>query len=131
MTLIDAQSLPQELAPYAEAMELRVARPTSAGWETPGWAAPVVPLTPGAPPYDGVYRGSWISPAISVRLDLSQLPAKLADALRAAHPENVGADDGFYELRSASRSQRTNRDDALLALALKVAAVVSTAAARP
>jgi len=128
--LVDPSSLPQELAPYAEVLELRVARPTSVGWETPGWVAPVVPLTPGAPPHDGVYRGSWVSPAICVRLDLAQLPPQIADALRVAHPERVGADDGFYELCSASRSQRTNRDDALIALALKVADVVSATAPR-
>jgi hypothetical protein len=121
---IDPDSLPAELVPYAEALELRCASPREdRGWIAPGWPAPTVPLIPGAPPYDGRFRGSWISPGVCVRLDLEAVPEPLRSQLRARHPERIGADGAFYEYGIATSSQRSNRQEALLALALAVAAL--------
>ena len=117
---IDPERLPAELSPYAEALELRPARPCVDGWKAHEWPAPVVPLIPGAPPFDGIYRGSWISPGVCLRLDLDAVPEPVRTRLRAQHPERIGSDGAFYEFGIASPSQLRNRDDALIALALAI-----------
>ena len=63
----DPAKLPAELVPFAEALELATcrpsARPQSEGWKCPQFPeAPLWPLIANAPPFDGVYRGSWMSP---------------------------------------------------------------------
>lgn len=124
---IDPAKLLPELVPYADALELGPAYPRwGIGWRAHGWPAPIVPLIPGAPPYDGIHRGSWISPGVCLRLDLDAVPEPLRARLRARYPDHIGADGAFYELGIASSSQRRNRDDALIALALKIAALART-----
>jgi hypothetical protein len=121
--------LPEELASMFEAIDIVSCRVSEAeGWKPHGYpAASRRPVIPGAPPYDGVYRGSWISPGICVRLDLTHpsVPSRVSAGLRERFPSQVGTDDAFYEYGIAASSQRTNRDDALLALALAVAEVRS------
>lgn len=121
---IDPEKLPAELVPYAEAIQMQHAAPREGrGWKAIDWPAPTVPLIPGAPPYDGRYRGSWCSPGVCARLDLEAVPEQLRSQLRARHPERIGADGAFYEYGIASSSGLSNRQDALLALALALAAV--------
>ncbi len=118
---IDPSKLPGELLPYADALEIRPARPRAdIGWLAYEWPAPVVPLIPGAPPYDGIYRGSWISRGVCVRLDLNAVPESIRTYLRVHHSHRIGSDGAFYEFGIASSSQRCNRDDALISLALKI-----------
>jgi hypothetical protein len=120
---IDPATLPAELVPYAEALDLRPARPIwDVGWRAYEWPAPIAPLIPDAPPYDGVYRGSWISPGVCVRLDLDAVPERVRACLHARHPDRIGGDGALYEFGVASSSQRRNRDDAVLALALLLCA---------
>lgn len=124
---IDPRRLPEELVPYADAIDVRCARPIwGVGWRAHEWPAPVVPLIPGAPPHDGVHRGSWISPGVCARLELRAVPEELRERLRAAHAAQVGEDGALYAFGIASRSQRRNVDDALLALALALVGVSST-----
>jgi hypothetical protein len=121
---LDPARLPTELVPYADALELRAARPSfEEGWRAHDWPSPTMPLIPGDPPYDGVYRGSWLSPGVCLRLDLSALAAPMAALLRARHPDRVGGDGAFYTFGIAHRSQRLNRDEALLSLALALEAL--------
>ncbi|TKD08505.1 hypothetical protein [Polyangium fumosum] len=113
------------LLPFADALDAAPARPMSedVGWLPYHYAqAPAHPIIPGDPPYDGVYRGSWVSPGICVRLDLTHpsLSARLRAWLRARFPEQVGGDDGFYEYGIESRSQRTNLQQALARLEAKI-----------
>ena len=120
--------MPAELQPLAAALELFTCRPLDDGWSSPQLPnAPVWPLVPGAAPFDGVYRGSWISPGLCLRLDL--VPPVVAAPLRASLIErfamHVGTDGAFYEYGIASCCQRSNRDAAILALALKVAAATA------
>lgn len=121
---ISLSRLSPTLLPFADALDAVPARPH----EEVGWTpyrydqAPAHPLIPNAPPYDGVYRGSWVSPGICVRLDLmhAALDARLRAWLRSRYPEQVGGDDGFYEYGIESRSQRTNLEQALARLAAKI-----------
>ncbi len=123
---IDPEKLPEELVPYAEALEMRPARPREdVGWQAYEWPAPPVPLIPGAPPYDGVYRGSWISPGVCVRLDLNAVPKTIRTHLVTRYPDRIGTDGAFYEFGIALSSQRGNRDEALIALALKIAEITT------
>jgi hypothetical protein len=122
------ERLPVELHPLAEAMAGLTAQPRSArGWTPYGYedVAPPVPLIPDAPPDDGIYRGSWVSPGICLRIDLTH-PA-VDDDLRASlegrFPEQIGKDHGFYEYGVECTSQRGNLEQALARLAQKVAAV--------
>jgi hypothetical protein len=125
----DAAELPPPLQPLCDAIELVLAAPEyGRGWTAPAYpAAPPHPLREGAPPYDGIYRASWTSPGVCVRLDLAHVavPAELRALLCAMFPTQVGADEGFYEYGVDHRSQRVNRDYALAQLAAKVAAVTS------
>lgn len=58
-----AFELPAVLAPYEAAITVASAGPRPDGWHAGRLAdAPTVPLVPGAPPYDGVYRGSFTDP---------------------------------------------------------------------
>ncbi|HVK68457.1 MAG TPA: hypothetical protein VM694_28560, partial [Polyangium sp.] len=124
VSILPSKLLPS-LLPFADALDAVPARPTS---EEVGWTphrydqAPPHPLIPNAPPYDGVYRGSWVSPGMCVRLDLMHpaLSERLRAWLRARFPEQVGGDDGFYEYGIESRSQRTNLEQALARLAAKL-----------
>ncbi|MDC3956618.1 hypothetical protein [Polyangium jinanense] len=112
------------LLPFADALDAVPARPI---WEV-GWTphrydqAPKHPLIPNAPPHDGVYRGSWVSPGICVRLDLmhASVSERLRAWLRSRYPEQLGGDDGFYEYGIESRSQRTNLEQALARLEAKI-----------
>ncbi len=123
---VSPAALPPVLLPFADAMDLVAANPR---WDT-GWRpwkydqAPPCPLIPGAPPHDGVYRGSWISPGICLRLDLEHpaVGAQLRTYLRTSFSGQVGGDGGFYEYGIEDRSQRTNREQALARLAARVEA---------
>jgi hypothetical protein len=121
----DAADLPLSLQPLCEAIEIVCASPTyGRGWTALGYpASPPHPLREGASPYDGIYRASWTSPGVCVRLDLTHaaVSAELRALLCATFPAQVGADEGFYEYAVDHRSQRVNRDDALAQLAAKVA----------
>jgi hypothetical protein len=89
------------------------------GWRFSGCPdAPHCPIIPGAPPHDGVYRGSWVSPGVCLVLELSHpnVPGWLAARLRELYPQQVGRDGAFYEFGIASRSQRDNCETAFLAL---------------
>ena len=118
------EKLPPGLLPFADALDAVPARPR----EDVGWIphrydqAPPHPLIPNAPPFDGVYRGSWVSPGMCVRLDLvhASLSAPLRAWLRSRFPEQLGGDDGLYEYGIESRSQRTNLQQALARLAAKI-----------
>jgi hypothetical protein len=123
---MDPEQLPSELVPLCAALRIAPCRPDADGWRSPELpAAPVWPLVPGAPPFDGVYRASWISPGVCVRLELTHavVPSALPAALAARLAEQLGGDGAFYELGIRSSSQRDDRDAAILALALKIAAV--------
>jgi len=118
---IDSSKLPEELVAYADALEIRPARPREdIGWLAYEWPAPVVPLIPGAPPYDGIYRGSWISRGVCVRFDLNAVPESIRTYLCAHHADRIGSDGAFYEFGITASSQHRNRDDALISLALKI-----------
>lgn len=120
---LDARSLallPPHLAPLAPALDVVTAAPRSErGWIAFSYPeAPTEPLRPGAPPYDGIYRGSWVSPGVCVRLDLGHpaVPPVLAERLRARFPEQIGLDGAFYEYGIDAPSQRDNRDQAVMRL---------------
>ncbi|MEQ1508430.1 MAG: hypothetical protein ABMB14_39735, partial [Myxococcota bacterium] len=113
-------TLPDALQPLGPALDLRPARPSAAGWIVHGYAeAPLEPLRPGAPPFDGVYRGSWLSPGVCARLDLADpcVPDALREALVGHHPAAVGSDGALYVFGVDSPSQRTNRQAAIETLA--------------
>jgi hypothetical protein len=55
-----------------------------------------------------------------VRLDLNTLPEAIYAHLTARYPDRIGTDGALYEFGIASSSQRCNREDALIALALKI-----------
>lgn len=123
--LPDDERLPPELRPLAAALDLASVRPDfHRGWLAAAWpAAPAEPLRPGAPPYDGVYRGSWLSPGVCLRLDLGHpaVPDAVAERLRARHSERIGADGALYRFGVDSTSQRTNRDEVIAWLRRQVA----------
>lgn len=106
--------------------DIHAALRISAGFpsEREGWRffecpdAPLCPIIPGDPPYDGVYRGSWVSPGVCVVLELSHpcVPRRLSERLRELYPQQVGRDGAFYEFGIKSRSQRDNCETAFLAL---------------
>ena|GEM_PF-4721701 len=108
---IDPAKLPEELVPYADALDIGPARPRAdVGWQAHAWPAPVVPLIPGAPPYDDVYRASWISPGVCVRLDLNALPGPIRTHLTTRYADRMGDDGGFYEFGIVCSSQLRNRE---------------------
>jgi hypothetical protein len=124
-----AESLPEPLRPLCEAIDLLCAVP----WYERGWtpighpAAPAHPLREGSPFHESMHRVSWTSPGMCVRLDLTNVAvlASLDAALRARFPEQVGADDAFYEYGVDDRSQFRNRNAALAQLAAKVTATLT------
>lgn len=108
---LDASRLPSELQPFVEALDFFSGRAAPRGWCSPDYpAAPVEPLRPGAPPYDGVYRASWMSSGVGVRFDLddASVPVSLRDRLRRAHPEHLGKDHALYLYGVDTSSQRAN-----------------------
>jgi hypothetical protein len=120
-----AARLPPALRPMAEALDLVPACPHwPDGWVPYGYPdAPRQPLVPDAPPFDDVYRGSWRSPGVCLRLALSHpsVPAEVADRLRADHPTQIGADGALYLYGIDRRSQRLNVEAVVERLAATLA----------
>jgi len=121
----DSERLPAALVLLAEAIEIVIARTRyESGYQAYGYPeAPWHPIVPGQPPFDGVYRGSFLSKIICARFDLRHpaVSAELGARLRRDFPEQVGGDLGFYEYSVDERaSQRENRDRALASLAGKI-----------
>ncbi len=116
MTSPDLSYLPSELHLLEAALDIVTCSPRQAGWLPPAYPdAPRESLRPGAPPDDGVYRASWLSPGVCVRLDLQhpRVPDSLANQLRKSSPEALGSDEALYVYGVDSTSQRDNRDHAL------------------
>ncbi|MBV1859139.1 MAG: hypothetical protein KUG77_12065 [Nannocystaceae bacterium] len=108
---LDASRLPSELQPFVEALDFFSCDARPGGWRSPDYpAAPFEPLRPGAPPFDGVYRASWISKGVAVRFDLdhASVPASLRGRLRRAHPEHLGKDHALYLYGVDTSSQPAN-----------------------
>lgn len=123
MTQPDPSNVPGELRPFVAAIDIVSCRPSAVGWTSPEHPhAPVEALRPGSPPYDGVYRASWMSPGVCVRLDLDHgcVPPPLVERLRALFPEKLGADGNLYEYGVDFTSQRDNRDYAVDELRLAI-----------
>jgi hypothetical protein len=121
----DPERLPAALVAFANAIEIVTARTRyGTGYHAYGYPeAPWHPFVEGQPPHDGVYRGSFISRILCVRLDLQHpsVSAELRERLMRDFPGQVGGDQGFYEYSVDERiSQRTNRDRAIASLAAKV-----------
>jgi hypothetical protein len=113
-----------ELAAYEQAIEVcRASTYRGEGRKSASWPAPFLALIPGIAQYDGKHRTSYVATAVCVRLDLNRLPAALATRLRARYPEQIGTDGAFYEMGIKSRSEHSNREDALRALASKIESV--------
>ena len=111
-------SLPAELAPLADAIDVSTIRVTEDGYRAVDLAgAPFVHAT-GLPPYDGRYWSSFTSTGICVGLDLTshRVPSTVRDALAGAA---MGGWVYEYEV-DQSRSQRTNRDNAFARLAERI-----------
>jgi hypothetical protein len=133
--VIPLDRLPAELWPMASALELIPCRPVwhdtepasgagASGWGVPPHrGAPVHPLIPNAPPYDGVFRGSWVSPGICLRCELTNatIPAAVRKCLQHAYIDQIGTDGYFYEYGIESKSQHNNAENAILNFAIKVA----------
>lgn len=122
---VDASILPAALVPFAEAIEIVPASTRYAtGYHAYGFPqAPHHPLIEGQPPHDGIYRASFISRALCVRLDLRHpsVSEELREQLKREFPEQIGEDQALYEYGVDERvSQRTNRDRAIATLAGKV-----------
>jgi hypothetical protein len=126
---LDARSvaqLPSEWKHLVVAADLVCAVPRfDDGWRAFGYPdAPPEPLRAGAPPYDGVHRGSWTSPGVCLRLDLDHpvVPPALRDQLRRRSPDPIGADGAWYRFGVDSTSQRVNRDAAVAELVRQIRA---------
>lgn len=127
---VEAARLPDILAPFADAIDVVTASCRyETGYQAYGFSeAPRHPRVEGEPPYDGIYRGSFISRALCVRLDLRHpsVPPEIGERLSRAFPAQVGGDQGFYEYCFNERtSQRVNREEAYLSLAVKIEGVAT------
>lgn len=107
------------MAAYEEAIECCAVRTRPAGYSALTMPHAPFVAAPGLPPYDGVFRASYVETGICVRFDLAhaRVPAGLAEALRSAHPELLGGDGALYEYERGARSQFVNRMRALARLA--------------
>ena len=122
---VDASILPEALVLFADAIEIVTASSRYAtGYQAYGFPeAPHHPLIEGQPPHDGIYRASFISRALCVRLDLRHpsVSEELREQLKRDFPGQIGGDQAFYEYGVDERvSQRINRDQAIASLARKV-----------
>jgi hypothetical protein len=120
----DASHLPATLIDLAQAIDFSTTRSLDAtGYVANGFPeAPHHPREEGQPPYDGVYRASFVSTAICVRLDLQHpsVPAELRQRLVHGFPQQIGKDQAFYEYSVDEHvSQRINLGRALASLARK------------
>jgi hypothetical protein len=125
---VDADRLLDPLVALADAIDVVTASCRyETGYQAYGFPeAPRHPRVEGEPPYDGRYRGSFISKALCLRLDLRHpsVPAELRERLSRAFPAQVGGDQAFYEYCVDERAtMRINRDEAVLSLALKIESV--------
>lgn len=121
----DVERLPDTLVTLANAIDVvTTSMRYATGYLAHGFPeAPHHPLVEGQPPHDGVHRGSFVSMALCVRLDLQHpsVSAELRDRLTRAFPAQIGGDQSLYEYSVDERaSQRTNRDRAIASLASKV-----------
>lgn len=122
---VDASLLPEALVPFADAMEVVTTRSRYAtGYQAYGFPeAPHHPFIEGQPPHDGIYRASFVSMALCVRLDLQHpsVSEELREQLKRDFSEQIGGDQAFYEYVLDERaSQRTNRARVIANLARKV-----------
>lgn len=116
-------SLRRGLARLTPCLDLVTCRITERGWCAHGYSESVVqPVRGGDLPFDGGYRGSWISPGICLVLHM-RLPM-IGDSLRAWLSANladqVGPDGNLFEFGVDHSSQRKNVESAVKALADKI-----------
>jgi hypothetical protein len=106
---MDPESLPVELAPYADAIAVVSLVLTPLGFRALGY--PDAPYHP-CPPGRSLHRDGVVSPGVCVRVDLAsaRVGPGLRSALLGVAAEALGADGALYLYELGQRrSQRENR----------------------
>lgn len=122
---VDASLLPEALVPFADAMEVvKTQNRYATGYQAYGFPeAPHHPFIEGQPPYDGIYRATFSSTTLCVRLDLQHptVSEELREQLKRDFSDQIGGDQAFYEYVVDERvSQLTNRARVIANVARKV-----------